>query len=96
MISKTAKKYRSSISIVADILRSIQEEEKIGKTKLMQKANLPTDRMQEKLDELISLGLVSEESEDDRKFFRLTEKAYNFLKEYDRTVQFLSAFGLDI
>lgn len=95
-MSRITRRYRSSISIVADILKSIREEEKIGKTRLMQKANLPTDRMQEKLDELISLGLITEESEEDRKFFRLTEKAYDFLKEYDRTVQFLSAFGLDI
>jgi len=95
-MSRATRKYRSSISIVADILKSIKEEEKIGKTRLMQKANLPTDRMQEKLDELISLGLIAEESEEDRKFFRLTEKAYDFLREYDRTVQFLSAFGLDI
>jgi len=93
-LSKLARKYRSSISIVADILNSIKEEERIGKTRLMQKANLPTDRMQEKLDELISLGLVVEESEDDRKYFRLTEKAYDFLREYERTTQFLSAFGI--
>ncbi|HYA22202.1 MAG TPA: winged helix-turn-helix domain-containing protein [Thermoproteota archaeon] len=93
-MSKLARKYRSSISIVADILNSIKEEERIGKTRLMQKANLPTDRMQEKLDELISLGLVVEESEDDRKYFRLTEKAYDFLREYERTTQFLSAFGI--
>ncbi len=93
-MSKLARKYRSSISIIADILNSIREEERIGKTRLMQKANLPTDRMQEKLDELISLGLVVEESEDDRKYFRLTEKAYDFLGEYERTKQFLSAFGI--
>jgi len=95
-MSRVTRKYRSSISIVADILKSIREEEKIGKTRLMQKANLPTDRMQEKLDELISLGLIAEESEEDKRLFRLTEKAYDFLREYDRTVQFLSAFGLDI
>jgi predicted transcriptional regulator len=95
-MSKLTRKYRSGISIIADILKSIRDEEKIGKTRLMQKANLPTDRMQEKLDELISLGLVVEESEGDRKYFRLTEKAYDFLREYDRTVRFLSAFGLDI
>ena len=95
-MSKLARKYRSSISIIADVLNSIREEERIGKTRLMQKANLPTDRMQEKLDELISLGLVVEESEDDRRFFRLTEKAYDFLREYERTTQFLSAFGIDL
>jgi len=95
-MSKLARKYRSSILIVVDILNSIREEERIGKTRLMQKANLPTDRMQGKLDELISLGLVIEESEEDRKFYKLTEKAYDFLREYERTTQFLSAFGIDL
>jgi len=94
-MSGATKRYRSSISIIADILNSIKEEEKIGKTRLMQKANLPTDRMQGRLDELIALGLISEEPEDDRKVFRLTEKAYEFLREYERTRMFLNAFGLE-
>jgi len=95
-MSRTTKKYRSNISIIADILRSIREEQRIGKTRLMQKANLPTDRMQERLDELISLGFVEEATEEDRKYFALTEKAYEFLREYERTSRFLNAFGLDL
>ncbi len=96
MMSKTSKKYRSNVSIIADILEAVKEEERLGKTRIMQKANLPTDRLEARLAELLEQGLIKEETEEDRKYYRLTEKGYDFLEEYDRTRSFLKAFGIVI
>ena len=95
-MSKASRRYRSNVSIVADILEAVKEEERIGKTRIMQKANLPTDRLEARLGELLHEGLIEEETEDDRKYYRLTEKGYDFLEEYERATSFLKAFGIGL
>lgn len=94
MSLRISKRYRSSVSILADILEAVREEERVGKTRIMQKANLPTDRLETRLSQLLQEGLIHEESEDDRKFYTLTEKGLEFLEQYGKARSFLKAFGI--
>jgi len=96
MNGKPARRYRSNASIIADILEAVKEEERLGKTRIMQKANLSTDRLEPRLSELIQQGLIQEETEDDRKYYRLTERGFDFLEQYQRASAFLNAFGIGL
>jgi predicted transcriptional regulator len=54
--------------------------------------NLPYDRFIKRLDKLIHSGLVSPV----RKKFVLTEKGFEYIKEFERMSAFLASVGLSI
>jgi predicted transcriptional regulator len=86
---------RTRFHIYFDILRVLLEESKNDKTlsltKAAHKANLPYDRFQEYLDELVRLGMIS--SMKKRAFF-VTEKGLEYINEYRKIIDFLIRMGL--
>lgn len=85
---------RSSSKIYFDILLVLCEELKNDKpslTRVAQKANLPYDRFQKRLNQLIQLGLVSRGQ--DQKL-SVTEKGLEFIAEYMKITDFLRKIGL--
>lgn len=87
------KPYRSKIRIIADILRAVGEEGEARVTKILLHANLSHGRLMKYLEELLGKGLVEEVEESGGKAFRLTEKGFRFLEEFERAERLAEAFG---
>lgn len=92
-------KRRSKIDIVYDILSAIQNKGGVIKpTHLLYKANLSYNLLNQYLKELSNKGLVVEESDNDKKnpkrVIRLTDKGFEFLKQYNVMKEFQESFGL--
>lgn len=91
------KEYRSKVRIYVDIMSTIMRSGgKSGPTKILYGANLSYDRLMRHLGQLIELGLVEEEKEGDRTFYKLTNKGRTFLKEFLKMQKFAEAFGITI
>lgn len=91
------KEYRSKARIYADILDTIYKlGGKSGPTHILLGANLSYDRLMRHLNQLIELGLVSEEEEASEKAFMLTAKGRAFILEFDKVEEFAEAFGISI
>ncbi|MCS7386077.1 MAG: hypothetical protein NDF55_05005 [archaeon GB-1867-005] len=91
------KKYRSRLQIMADILKTIRDEGgRAGITRILYGANLSYDRLTRYLKELSEAKLLREMEESGKTIFVLTERGYEFLKEYRRIKEFAEAFGIKI
>jgi len=95
-MSKT-KEYRSKVRIYADIMSSIMKHGgKCGPTRILYGANLSHGRLMRHLTQLINLGLIAEEKEDEKTLYKLTDKGREFLKEFIKMQRFAEAFGITI
>jgi len=96
---KSKKAYRSKMRILADMMRAIQDEGEngAGPTKILYIANLSHDRLTQYLDELVQKELIkpTDDNENNRTY-SLTEKGYEFLREFARVERFSEAFGIEI
>jgi predicted transcriptional regulator len=91
------KEYRSKTRIYADILDSfLRHGGKSGPTHILLGANLSHDRLMKHLNQLIELGLVSEETDNNEKIFKLTDKGRAFIIEFVKVEKFAEAFGITI
>jgi predicted transcriptional regulator len=91
------KEYRSKTRIYADILDSfLRHGGKSGPTHILLGANLSHDRLMKHLNQLIELGLVSEEADNNEKIFKLTDKGRAFIIEFVKVEKFAEAFGINI
>jgi predicted transcriptional regulator len=69
---------------------------KSGPTRILYGANLSYDRLMKHLNQLIELGLVAEEKENDETVYKLTDKGRNFVLEFVKVEKFAEAFGITI
>jgi len=91
------KEYRSKARIYVDILASIMKHGgKSRPTRILYGANLSHDRLMRHLGQLIGLGLVEEEKQDDAVMYKLTDKGRKFLIEFIKMEKFAEAFGITI
>ncbi len=91
------KEYRSKTRIYVDILDSLlRHGGKSGPTHILLGANLSHERLMKHLTQLIDLGLVSEETDDDERVFKLTDKGRVFILEFVKIEKFAKAFGITI
>jgi predicted transcriptional regulator len=96
-MSREHKEYRSKTRIYADILNSIMKHGgKSGPTRILYGANLSYDRLMKHLSQLIELGLIQEEKEDDEVVFKLTDKGRAFVLEFIKVEKFAEASGITI
>jgi predicted transcriptional regulator len=87
------KNKRESLQVIHDILKAIQ----IGKTKpthIMYKANLSHQMLEYYLKDLISKELISETKTSKGRIYALTDKGYNYIKEYKLILGFMESYGL--
>jgi predicted transcriptional regulator len=91
---KMAISKRGRIEIYEDILVSIRSEsensKKASPTRVAQQANLPYDRLQKLLINLVKSGLVSQMNDG----FILTDKGVDCLNQIQRNHDFLRRMGL--
>ena len=91
-----AEKQRSTIRIYLDILDAADEEGNAKTTRLLQRANLPHDRLMRHLAELQKRDLLVEVSNGGNRYYTITRKGKEFVSEVKRAQSFLSAFGVSI
>lgn len=86
---------RDSLTILADILKSISMSKSARKMSIVYKANLNFERIERYLAVLVASGNVDAITSDDgRKCYRITSKGREFIVEYDRLVDSLNAIRL--
>ncbi len=86
---------RTKIEIINDILKSIQEKGgKIKPTHLLYKSNLSHTKMKEYVSELKNKEMISEDLEDENRYFRITDKGLKYISEYKKIMEFSDSFGL--
>lgn len=96
-MAREHKEYRSKARIYVDILGSILKYGgKSRPTRILYGANLSHDRLMRHLGQLIGLGLVEEEKQDDAVMYKLTDKGRAFLIEFVKMEKFAEAFGITI
>ena len=90
------EKQRSTLRIYVDILTAAEVEGNAKPTRILQRANLPHDRMMKHVGELQKRGLLDEVNNGGSRYYVVTPKGKNFVKEVQRAEAFLSAFGVNI
>lgn len=83
---------RDILKIYCDLLsalRSDDDTEKVVLTKVQLRINVPFDRLKTYIAELVDLGLVQ-----DATYLKLTEKGVQYLKDYERILEFMNRMGL--
>jgi predicted transcriptional regulator len=90
------EKPRSTIRIYLDVLAVTAKEGNAKPTRILQGANLPHDRLMKHLSELLKRGLVEEVNDGGSRYYTITSKGIQFMKEVQRAESFLSAFGVTL
>jgi len=84
MLSIVSTSKRDSITILADILRSLIHSKKARKMSIVYKANLNFIRIGKYLDVLIATGMVEAISEKETLLYSITERGREFLLTYEK------------
>jgi predicted transcriptional regulator len=88
-------KKRDRLQVIYDILEVIRDKgENIKPTHILYKSNLSHQMMQQYLGELIKKEFILEREREKGKTYSLTEKGFNYLKEYRQITNFVESFGL--
>jgi predicted transcriptional regulator len=75
---------RDSITILADILRSLTDSKKARKMSIVYKANLNFIRIGKYLNVLIATGMIETITEKETLLYRITERGRDFLLTYEK------------
>ena len=87
---------RSHLDIVFDILRYIQEKgENVKPTHILYKSNLSSQMLKDYLKELLDKHFIKENNTKKGKTYSLTEKGFNFIKDYKVIKSFTISYGLE-
>ncbi len=83
---------RDKLKLYGDLLSALSSKsgaEKIVLTQVQMKVNVSFDRMKAYIKDLVDLGLVQDEDAP-----RLTEKGIQYLREYEKVLDFIKRMGL--
>jgi len=83
---------RDKLKIYGDLLSALYSESSEGKIVLTQvqvKINVPFDRLKTYITELTNLGLIQDETS-----LELTKKGKQYLREYEKVLDFMKRMGL--
>ena len=90
--------YRTSMHIVADLLKATEEfgQEGIKTTSLLTKANLSHSRLSKFMTNLTGAGLINRIEFDGKNTFVITPRGRKYLESYARFSSIAESFGLDL
>ena len=83
---------RDKLKIYGDLLSVLNSEDKTEKivlSHLQTRINVPFDRLKNYIFELNELGLIQDE-----KSLKLTEKGKQYLREYEKILDFMKRMGI--
>jgi len=88
---------RDRLGIINDILSIIQSKgDKVKPTQIMYKANLSHEMLNTYMAELLAKGFIMEKiDKKGRKTYSLTDKGFNFLRDYKLIKGFVDSYGLN-
>lgn len=88
---------RDRVSIIKDMLELIRDRQgKIKPTQIMYKANLSHQMLKEYLTEVITKEFVIENRDKEgRRTYSLTDKGFDFLRDYQSIKKFFDSYGLN-
>ena len=84
---------RDKMKIYGDLLSILQSKDKkeeIVSTQLQVRLNVPFDRLKQYLNEIRELGLIEDESPP-----KLTKKGKQYIREYQKVLDFMKRMGLE-
>ncbi|MBN2142024.1 hypothetical protein JW711_01720 [Candidatus Woesearchaeota archaeon] len=89
-------KKRDRLEIIHDILYVVREKkDKALQTHILYKSNLSHQMLTEYLSELLTKGFMIEMTDKKgKKHYELTDKGYNYLKDYNIIRGFVDSYGL--
>ena len=88
---------RSKLSILKDILRTIEKENDRAKpTHILYGANLSHDRLKKYLDTLVTEGFIEKKEEKGQFYYSTTLKGKEFFSGINKMKKFFEAFGVEI
>lgn len=86
---------RESLELINDILTAVRDRNgTIKPTHIMYKANLSHQMLKEYLADLIVRGFLVEQDGKKGRTYLLTDKGFEYLKEYGVITRFMDSFGL--
>ena len=92
--------YRSQERIIADVLSSANhnmvDENGVGITHLLSKANLSYSRLSNILRRLVSQGLLEEIDVGKAQRYRTSDRGHKFLRAYGEFEEFAESFGFQL
>ncbi len=88
------KRKRDRLEIIHDILLTLREKGETKPTHILYRSNLSHQMLTEYLNELVEKGLVLQQDNKNHKTYALTEKAYQFLNEFESMRAFIESYGL--
>jgi len=83
---------RDKLKIYGELLSALNVESKSDKivlTHVQMRVNVPFDRLKTYISELIELGLIQDEVS-----LRLSEKGKQYLREFEKVLDFMKRMGL--
>jgi predicted transcriptional regulator len=90
-------KKRERLEIIHDILFVVRARQpNVKPTHILYKSNLSHQMLTEYLDELIAKGFIKEKTgKSGSKTYELTDRGFNFLKDYEVIKSFMDSYGLN-
>lgn len=90
------EKKRNRLQIIRDVLQVISSRNgKIKPTHILYKSNLSHQMMSEILQELKEKEFIKEQKTEKSRTYSLTEKGFEFLKQYRMINDFTTFFGVE-
>ena len=87
---------RSKIGILVDILRLMQNKEKVKPTHILYGANLSHGRLKKHLASLEEQGFIVKIVEDGNTYYKITQKGLELIQQFRKIKEFSDAFGINI
>lgn len=88
-------KKRTKLEVIKDMLLILRENKKVKITHLIYKANLSNNSIKPYIEDLLKNQLIEEFKDQNKKFFRITNKGYDFLEEFNKMKIFSESYGLE-
>ena len=88
---------RERLQVIHDILKAVKQKNgKIKPTHIQYKANLSSQMLKEYLKDLIDRKLIIEQTEKRGKTYALTQKGFDYLRNFNMITDFMEMFGLNL
>lgn len=75
------KKYRSHVGVLLDILKAIDSEGQSTISSIIQRANIPYERLKPYIERLIKEEYIREIRKSDKTYYEITDKGYRLMNE---------------
>ncbi len=87
---------RERLEIILDILLVIRDRRgHVKPTHILYKSNLSSKMLKEYLQELLALELITREQSGGRTSYSLTEKGFDYIRDFTIIKNFMRSYGLD-